>query len=154
MIRFRCAALIVLAALSQGCQPPPDVENVPAARLEPNARAPAAIAPTVRLSVWGLTQPPPGGVEGGAAAWHEGVLSRLGNCLIVTGGNRPIHPVFPARKVRWNEAEQSLTLAGKDYRLGDRIGLGGGGAAPAFDRRSADVDIAPCAVGDLWVVIA
>jgi hypothetical protein len=46
-------------------------------------------------------------------------------------------------------------LAGRLYRLGDRITLGGGGVAlPSTYRREAGVEIVPCEVSDLWVVIA
>jgi hypothetical protein len=109
----------------------------------------------VRLSYWGVGMVPPDGPVAGAAARIDGVLSRVGGCLVVAidGGTR-LHPVFPAAKAQWNSATGTLSLAGAQYRLGDRITLGGGGvASPSAYRGEAGVEIAPCEVSDLWVVI-
>ena len=110
----------------------------------------------VRLSYWGVGIPRQGPGAGGAAARHEGILSRMGDCLVVTAGNgRPIHPVFPSGKAVWDEASGTLRFAGRTYRPGDRIAFGGGGiTSPSAYAREAGVEIAPCAVRDLWAVIA
>jgi hypothetical protein len=86
----------------------------------------------------------------------DGVLSRVRGCLVVdSDGGVRLHPVFPAGTARWNPATGTLSSAGRLYRLGDRITLGGGGvASPSAYRREAGVEIAPCEVSDLWVVIA
>ncbi len=110
----------------------------------------------MRLSFWGVGAPAADGPVGGAAARLEGVLSRLGGCLVVIPGNGVrIHPVFPAGKARWDEASETLSFAGRTYRPGDRITLGGGGvSSPPAYAREAGVAITPCTVSDLWVVIA
>ena len=152
--------MIALAALAQGCQQPEQelggnpqapVQQGHQAMPEPEYAAEAA----TRLSFWGVGQPG-GGAVGGAAARLEGVLSRLGGCLVVTADNGSrVQPVFPAGKARWNEAARTLSFAGRDYRPGDRIVLGGGGVgAPSAYAREAGVAIAPCLESDLWVVIA
>lgn len=109
-----------------------------------------------RLSLWGMGVPRQDGLVGGLAARLNGVLSQLGGCLVVTAGNGfRVQPVFPAGKAQWNQAAGTLTLSGKDYRLGDRITLGGGGVtSPSGYRREAGVEIAACEVSDLWAVIA
>jgi hypothetical protein len=108
----------------------------------------------IRLSYWGVGMAPPNGPVGGAAARIDGVLSRVRGCLVVEsdGGGR-LHPVFPAGKARWNAATGTLSFAGRLYRPGDRITLGGGGASPSY-RGEAGVEIAPCEISELWVVIA
>jgi hypothetical protein len=99
---------------------------------------------------------PPDGPVGGAAARIDGVLSQVRGCLVVeSDGGVRVHPVFPAGKARWNPATGTLSFAGRLYRPGDRITLGGGGiASPSAYRREAGVEIAPCEVSGLWVVIA
>jgi hypothetical protein len=100
--------------------------------------------------------PPADGPVGGAAARIDGVLSRVGGCLVVdSDGGVRVHPVFPAGKARWNPATGTLSFEGREYRPGDRITLGGGGVASSSAyRREAGVEIAPCEISDLWVVIA
>lgn len=151
----RNLTLAAFAVLAQGCQQPEqELENRPQAPLQQGQAAmpePERATTEIRLSYWGVGMPPP---VGGAAARLEGTLSRLGGCLIVIPGNgMRIQPVFPAGKARWNAAAGTLSFAGREYRPGDRITLGGGGAAPAF-RGESGVEIAPCEVSDLWVVIA
>lgn len=109
-----------------------------------------------RLSYWGVGAPPRQGTVGGAAARLEGVLSLLGSCLVVTAGNgRAVHPVFPAGKAAWDDASGTLRFAGKTYRPGDRITLGGGGiGSPSAYAQEAGVRIAPCPVSDLWAVLS
>jgi len=156
----RTFALIALATLMQGCQQPePEQRNSPGPPLEQGqAVTPEREGETseIRLSYWGVGMAPPGGPVVGAAARTYGVLARVRGCLVVDpdGGAR-LHPVFPAGKARWNPDTGTLSFAGRLYRLGDRITLGGGGvASPSAYRREAGVEIAPCGVSDLWVVIA
>jgi len=156
----RNLALIALAALVQGCQrPEPEPRNSPGPPLEQGqAATPEQDRETteVRLSYWGVGMAPPDGPVGGAAARIDGVLARVRGCLVVDpdGGAR-LHPVFPAGKARWDPATGALSFAGRLYRLGDRITLGGGGVASrSAYSREAGVEIAPCEVSDLWVVIA
>ncbi len=110
----------------------------------------------IRLSHWGVGMPPSDGPVGGATARIDGVLSRVGGCLVVdSDGGVRVHPVFPAGKARWDPATGTLSFAGRAYRPGDRITLGGGGvASPSAYGREAGVEIAPCEISDLWVVIA
>jgi hypothetical protein len=156
----RNLALIALATLMQGCQQP---EAEPRNSSSPPLEQGQAATPErdretteIRLSYWGVGMAPSDGPVGGAAARVDGVLSRVRGCLVidVDGGLR-LHPVFPAGKARWNPATGTLSFAGRLYRLGDRITVGGGGVAlPSTYRREAGVEIAPCEVTDLWVVIA
>ncbi|MET0399662.1 MAG: hypothetical protein ABW277_22940 [Longimicrobiaceae bacterium] len=75
--------------------------------------------------------------------------------MVATDGGVRVQPVFPAGKARWDPATGTLSFAGRQYRPGDRITLGGGGvASPSAYRREAGVEIAPCEVSNLWVVIA
>lgn len=156
----RNLALIALATLMQGCQKPePEPRNGPSPPLEQGQTAtPEREGETseVRLSYWGVGMAPPDGPVGGAAARIDGVLSQLRGCLVVeSDGGVRLHPVFPAGKAQWNPATGTLSFGGRLYRPGDRITLGGGGiASPAAYRREAGVEIAPCEVSDLWVVIA
>jgi hypothetical protein len=144
----------------QGCQQPePEPRNSPNPPLEQEqATRPEGGQETteVRLSYWGVGMPPPDGPVGGAAARIDGVLSRVGGCLVVESDSGVrVHPVFPAGKAQWNPATGTLTFADRAYRPGDRITLGGGGvASPSAYGREAGVEIAPCEVGALWVVIA
>jgi hypothetical protein len=84
------------------------------------------------------------------------VLERLGGCLVVSAGNGlSVHPVFPAGKAAWDEASGMLRFAGRGYRPGERIVLGGGGiGSPSAYAQEPGVAIAPCAVRRLWAVIA
>jgi hypothetical protein len=154
----RNLTLAAFALLAHGCQQPgQELGNRPQAPLQQEQAAmpePEQATTGMRLSYWGVGMPPPVGPVGGAAARLDGTLSRLGDCLIVIPGNgMRIQPVFPTGKARWNAAAGTLSFAGREYRPGDRITLGGGGAAPAF-RGESGVEIAPCEVSDLWVVIA
>ncbi|HEX9948051.1 MAG TPA: hypothetical protein VGA98_10970 [Allosphingosinicella sp.] len=117
---------------------------------------PARPKSATRLSYWGVGAPPRQGPLGGAAARLEGILSRLGGCLVVTLGNgRAVHPVFPSGKATWDEASGTLRFEGKIYRPGDRIILGGGGiTSPSAYARESGVEIAPCPEENLWAVIA
>lgn len=119
---------------------------------------PESVARTggTRLSYWGVGVPPRQGPAGGAAGRLGGVLSRLGGCLIVTAPNGiQVQPVFPAGKAVWDEASGTLIFKGKSYRPGDSIDLGGGGvSSPAAYARETGVELAPCAVGKIWAVIA
>lgn len=147
----RNLALIALAALTQGCQQPePDPRTSPGPPLEQERAA------EIRLSHWGVGTPLSDGPVGGATARIDGVLSRVGGCLVVdSDGGVRTHPVFPAGKAQWNPATGTLSFAGRLYRPGDPITLGGGGvASPSAYRREAGVEIAPCEISDLWVVIA
>jgi hypothetical protein len=155
----RSLVLIALATLMQGCQQPaPEPRNSATPPLERGQVAtPEREGETteVRLSYWGVGMAPPDGPVAGAAARIDGVLSRVRGCLVVDpdGGAR-LHPVFPAGKARWDPATGTLSFAGRLYRLGDRITLGGGGVtSPSAYRREAGVEIAPCEVSDLWVVV-
>lgn len=144
----------------QGCQQPePEPRNGPSPPLEQGqAATPEREGETagVRLSYWGVGMAPPDGPVAGAAARVDGVLSRVRGCLVVaTDGGVRVQPVFPAGKARWDPATGTLSFAGRQYRPGDRITLGGGGvASPSAYRREAGVEIAPCEVSNLWVVIA
>lgn len=156
----RTLALVALAVLAQGCrQPDAEPERSPSAAIEqgPAAMSEGAGAATgIRLSYWGVGIPAPDGPVGGAAARLDGVLAAVGGCLVVeTDGGVRVHPVFPAGKAQWNPTTGTLRFAGADYRPGDRITLGGGGVASSTAYGGeAGVEIAPCAVSDLWVVIA
>jgi hypothetical protein len=154
----RSLTLAAFAVLAQGCEhPEQELGSRPEAPLQQEQVAmpePERATTGMRLSYWGVGLPPPVGPVGGAAARLDGILSRRDGCLVVDlGEGRALHPVFPAGKAVWDEASGTLRLAGKSYRPGDRITLGGGGAAPAF-RGESGVEIAPCEVSDLWVVIA
>jgi hypothetical protein len=149
--------LAVLALFPQGCrQSGQEVGDIPQPARQSGPQAAGQSAGGTRLSYWGVGAPARDGPTGGAAARLEGVLSRLGGCLVVIPGNGiSVQPVFPAGKARWDEASQTLIFAGKAYRPGDRITLGGGGiASPSAYAREPGVAIAPCAQSDLWVVIA
>jgi hypothetical protein len=156
----RNLALIALATLMQGCQQTePEPRNSPSPPLEQGqAATPEQDRETteIRLSYWGVGMAPLDGPVGGAMARIDGVLSRVRGCLVVDydGGVR-LHPVFPADKAQWNPATGTLSFAGRLYRLGDRITLGGGRVtSPSAYRREAGAEIAPCEVSELWVVIA
>ena len=157
MLRGLIGAIALLASAAGCRQTDRDVARVPSAAGTESLGATANPPPPtegVRLSYWGVGIAPGDGPEGGAAARLEGVLSRLGACLVVRiGDGRPIHPVFPAGKARWDEAAGALIFAGRTYRPGERIVLGGGGVPPRYARESG-VELAPCAVSDLWAVIA
>ena len=107
-----------------------------------------------RLSYWGVGIAREPGPVGGAAARFDGVLSRLGGCLIVTAPNGiRVQPVFPAGKARWDEAAGTLSYGGRQYRLGDTITLGGGGvASPSTYSDEPGVRIADCPVSELFAV--
>jgi hypothetical protein len=152
--------LASLAVCAQGCQQPEhglgDFPQAAAPQGQEAMPKPGQPTAGIRLSYWGVGVPPPKGPVGGAAARLEGVLSRLGGCIVVTPGNgRPVHPVFPAGKAQWDEASGTLRLAGKTYRAGDRIVLGGGGiTSPSVFLRESGVQVVSCPVNDYWVVIA
>jgi hypothetical protein len=156
----RKLTLAALAVLAQGCQQPEQgLGNLPqatAAQGEEAMPEPAPPASATRLSYWGVGAPAREGPVGGAAARLDGILSRLGGCLVVTPGNgRPVHPVFPAGKAVWDEASGTLRFAGRTYRPGDPITLGGGGiASPSAFLSERGVQVAPCPVSDYWVVVA
>jgi hypothetical protein len=156
----RNLALIALATLMQGCQQPePEPRTQPSLAIEQGrAAGPEGDRETaeLRLSHWGVGMPSSDGPVGGAAARIDGVLSQVGGCLVVdSDGGVRVHPVFPAGKARWNPATGTLSFAGRVYRPGDRITLGGGGvASPSAYRREAGVEIAPCEIRDLWVAIS
>jgi hypothetical protein len=66
-----------------------------------------------------------------------------------------VQPVFPAGKAGWDDASGTLSFAGRTYRIGERIVLGGGGvASPSAYAREAGVEIVPCEERDLWAVVA
>jgi hypothetical protein len=144
----------------QAChQPERDPSNSLGTPLEPGQAATLERdreTTEIRLSFWGVGMAPTDGAVGGAAARIDGVLSRVRGCLAVdSNGGHQLHPVFPAGKAQWNPGTGTLSFAGKLYRLGDRITLGGGGvASPSAYRREAGVEVVPCEVSDLWVVIA
>jgi hypothetical protein len=150
--------LAALALLAQGCQQPEQgLGNIPqATATESQDSMPEADSPTTgtRLSFWGVGLSQDGPV-GGAAARLEGVLSRLDGCLVVTASNgRRVQPVFPAGKARWDEAAGTLSFAGRLYRTGDRIALGGGGvSSPSAYAREAGVRLADCPVAELFAVV-
>lgn len=150
-------ALIALAALTQGCQrPEPESRGAPNPPRGNQEGAGPLHRETgeIRLSRWGVGVPRPDGPVGGAAARIDGVLSRVGACLIVESeGGAKVHPVFPSDQVRWDATSGTLRFAGSTYRLGDRITLGGGGVASENFRRETGVEIAPCEISDVWVVI-
>jgi hypothetical protein len=152
----RSLILAALALLAQGCRPEVAGLPEPAQRSAAAAGAGSAAATGTRLSFWGVGAPDRDGPAGGAAARLDGTLARLGGCLVVgTGSGVRVQPVFPAGKARWDEAAGTLIFAGRTYRPGERIILGGGGiASPADYAREVGVTIAPCPVRDLWAVIA
>jgi hypothetical protein len=156
----RNLALIGLAVLLQGCQQPePEQRNSPVRpREQQRAAMPERDRGTaeIRLSYWGVGVTPSDEPVAGPAARFDGILSRVGGCLVVeSDGGVPLHPVFPAGKAQWDPDTGTLGFAGRLYRLGDRITIGGGGVtSPSTYRREAGVEIAPCEVSDLWVVIA
>ncbi|MEA3009580.1 MAG: hypothetical protein QOJ91_1272 [Sphingomonadales bacterium] len=156
----RNLTIAALAILAQVCQQPEQgLGNFPQATASQGREAMSEPEPPTagtRLSFWGLGAPAGEGPVGGAAARLDGILSRLGGCLVVTPGNgRAVHPVFPAGRAAWDERSQTLRLAGKAYRPGNRITLGGGAVdSPSDLRREAGVELAPCPVADYWVVVA
>ncbi len=149
-----------LAVLAQGCQQTEQgLGNVPQATASQGQLAmPNSVPPAIgtRLSYRRVGVPPRQGAAGGAAALFSGVLSRLGGCLVVTAPNGVrVQPVFPAGKAVWDQASGTLRFAGKTYRPGDRILLGGGGiTSPSAYARETGVEIAPCPESDVWAVIA
>jgi hypothetical protein len=155
----RKLTLAALAFLAQGCQQPEQgLGNIPqATATESQDAMPEAESPTTgtSLSFWGVGLPQ-GGPVGGAAARLDGVLSRLGGCLVVTASNgKRVQPVFPAGKAHWDESTATLSFGGRKYRAGDSITLGGGGvSSPSAYAGEAGVRIADCPVGDLFAVVA
>lgn len=155
---FRNLALVAFGGLALGCQA--SGKNLrpasPSALEQRQVVMSEAVQPAtrMRLSYWGIGVSRPAGAIGGAAARIDGVLSRLGSCLIVAAGETRVHAVFPMTKARWDEGTGTLSFGGRNYRVGDRITLGGGGASPAIKDHPSDLDIAPCEVSRLWIVIA
>jgi hypothetical protein len=153
----RNLTLAALALMAQGCQQPEQgLGNIPQATESQDAMAEAESPTTgTRLSFWGIGLSQDGPV-GGAAGRLEGVLSRVDNCLVVTASNgRRVQPVFPAGKARWDEAAGTLFFAGRQYKAGDRIALGGGGiSSPSSYARETGVRIADCPVAELFAVVA
>lgn len=156
----RSLVVIALAALAQGCQQP---ESEPRDRSSPPLEQGPAATPErdrdtteLRLSYWNVGMPQSDRPVGGPVARIDGVLSRVGGCLVVdSDGGARLQPVFPAGKAQWDSAAGTLSFGGRIYRPGDRITLGGGGvASPSAYRREAGVEIAPCETSDIWVVIA
>jgi hypothetical protein len=155
----RFLALIAVTALLAGCrhpEPEPETPGDPTERGRGATPTPDREATGIRLSYWGVGSAPPEGPIGGAAARMDGTLTRVGGCLVVeSDGGVRLHPVFPAGTARWDPDAGTLGFEGRTYRPGDRITLGGGGvASPSAYGREAGVEIAPCEVGELWVVIA
>jgi hypothetical protein len=153
--------MAAVTALTQGCQQPAqDLGNKPQASREPGDgtvenRTVENRTMEIRLSYHGIGVDRSGRrAVGGATAILNGVLSRVGNCLVVTAPNGiRVQPFFLAGTERWDAASETLVMRGKNYRLGDRISLGGGGVAPSFDPgREPGVDIVECEVGELFAV--
>lgn len=157
---FRKLTLAAFAITAQGCQQSEQgLGNIPQASAAQGQQAmPNPVPPPdgIRLSYWGAGVPPRQGPTGGAAAVFRGVLSRAGGCLVVTAPNGiQVQPVFPAGKAIWDEAAHKLVFQGRSYRTGDRIELGGGEvSSPSAYARETGVELAPCAVGRVWSVIA
>lgn len=149
-----------LAVLAQGCQQPEhglgDFPQAAAPRGKEAMTQAEQPASGIRLSFSGVGEPPRPGPAGGAAGRLSGVLSRLGECLVVTAPNGlRVQPVFPAGKAVWDEAAGALIFAGRSYRPGDSIEFGGGGiTSPSAYARVPGVEIAPCAESKVWAVIA
>jgi hypothetical protein len=153
--------MAALAALTQGCQQPAqDLGNKPQASREPDHgtvenRTVENRTMDIRLSYHGIGVDRSGRrAVGGATAILNGVLSRVGNCLVVTAPNGiRVQPLFLAGTAKWDTASETLVYRGKNYRLGDRIAFGGGAVAPSFDPgREPGVDIVECEVGELFGV--
>ena len=158
---FRNFMMAAVAALTQGCQQPArDLGNQPQASREPvygtvENRTVQDRSEETRLSYQGIWVDRSGRrTVGGATAILDGVLSRVGNCLIVTAPNGiRVQPLFLAGTARWDAEAETLVYRGKNYRLGDRIALGGGAVAPSFATgHEPGVDVVECEVGELFAV--
>jgi hypothetical protein len=153
---FRNLMMAAVAALTQGCQQPAqDLGNKPQASREPAYGTVENRTVETRLSFRGIGVDRSGRrTVGGATAILDGVLSRVGNCLIVTAPNGiRVQPVFLAGTATWNAEAETLVLRGKNYRLGDRIRLGGGGVAPSSAHgHGPGVEIVDCEVDELFAV--
>jgi hypothetical protein len=148
--------MAAIAALAPGCQQPAqDLRNKHQASREPGYGTVENRTMETRLSFRGIGVDRSGRrTVGGATAILDGVLSRVGNCLIVTAPNGTrVQPVFLAGTATWDAEAETLVYRGKNYRLGDRISLGGGGVAPSSARgREPGVEIVDCEVNELFAV--
>lgn len=153
---FRNFMMAALAALTQGCQQPAqDLGNKPQASREPGYGTVENRTMEIRLSYRGIGVDRSGRrTVGGATAILDGVLSRVGNCLIVTAPNGiRVQPVFLAGTATWDAEAETLVFRGKNYRLGDRVRFGGGAVAPSSaHRQEPGVDIVECEAGELFAV--
>jgi hypothetical protein len=148
--------MAAVAALTQGCQQPAqDLGNKPQASRAPGDGTVEYRTMETRLSYRGIGVDRSGRrTVGGATAILNGVLSRVGNCLIVTAPNGiRVQPVFLAGTATWDAEAETLAYRGTNYRLGDRISLGGGAVAPSSaHRREPGVEIVDCEVAELFAV--
>lgn len=152
---FRNFLMAAIAALAPGCQQPAqDLGSEPQASREPGYRTVENRTMEIRLSYRGSGVDRSGRrTVGGAASVFDGVLSRAGNCLIVTAPNGiRVQPVFVAGTATWDAEAETLVFRGKNYRLGDRIALGGGGVAPSSPGHEPGVEIVDCEADELFAV--
>lgn len=59
-------------------------------------------------------------------ALSGGTLVRDGRCLYLVAQSRRTLLVLPAPQARWNARRSSLSIGGREFRLGDEIRIGGG----------------------------
>ena len=154
-------ASLLLAALA-GCQTgvgtrspdvaadePASVDAAPDRIPSPGATPPDAIDSTEPLATYRRAEPD-GGIRASATARLTGVLALRDDCLVLdVEGGPPVQPVFPADEVRWDAASRQLAYAGRSYRLGDEVTVGGGGVE---SDRATGVDGPRCAGASLFVV--
>lgn len=73
-------------------------------------------------------------------AWMQalggGVLTREGRCLYLVNGAHRMLLVLPSPHARWDSRRGTIRLSGRELRLGQEIGIGGGfaegGIAPGL----------------------
>lgn len=103
------------------CDQLPSVDEPVAAAARTSHSTPAVTTASADTPVAFVTGPPSGGMD----ALQAGVLNLRDSCLLVEGRDGAlILPVFNHARVSWDG--QVLTWEGNEYRIGDRIDLGGG----------------------------
>lgn len=156
MFRSLVLPLLVSATACRPADPPPAGSAAPAAASAPGPAAPAAArreAPRGPLIATYRPDRPAGAVAGSAAARLDGRLATLGNCLVIAG-DRPVQPVFPEGRVRWDEARRGLIVDGAFHPLGGRIALGGGGIGDeAAYAALPGVSVPRCGGAALFIVV-
>jgi hypothetical protein len=110
--------------------------------------------PIPRIARWqgpdrgNATQPP----SPQLSAITRGKLAVVRNCLVIlTGGAKPIVPIFPYGKGQWDSVSQTFRHDGKSYRLGDEISLGGGMAPTNPGQYLGKHELPDCDSKQFWI---